>query len=510
AAHELETSPTIMYGCALCNYRLRRYSKCMDILTDLIDLSSAQYPQLVALEGSESMHAAHDAVLDLSSVGNSKALASSCLVEAYNLRMAVAWTLKDKETARHALGSMPHRVEEELDPVSLHNKALLEMDTAPGDGFQKLRWLIQSPPFPPETYGNFLLLCLDHGLWGLAADMRADNPHLLSCLSPDTEEYLEAVLLQRTSPEEAYHKLSKLKNRYTSRLEQSSREIERVRESGDEDSLQMAIGKFDQVLGSYVPVVLAQAGILYELGQPKSCEALLRSVQKYLGDQSVWRLDLAHTLFVQENRYEEAILEYEELVKQHRGDILDIPAVALACMCVSHVIEQQNSVAEEILQKVAVSEQERRLSDPTGRVPVHSCVANLVIGNLYCVKGQPESGVPMTLNGVHPVKDMLAPDTWFYAKKAVMSFLVQCAKRLARIDDKLWERIIDFLNEVDVHGRDMPAEIVSETTSSIQGTVNGNARRRTIADEARAIQVLYRRLVGQSGDMARGTSEQVS
>lgn len=42
--------------------------------------------------------------------------------------------------------------------VSLHNNALINMDTDPTGGFKKLNFLLQSPPFPPETFNNLLLL----------------------------------------------------------------------------------------------------------------------------------------------------------------------------------------------------------------------------------------------------------------------------------------------------------------------------------------------------------------
>lgn len=42
--------------------------------------------------------------------------------------------------------------------MSLHNSALINMDVDPTGGFKKLNFLLQSPPFPPETFGNLLLL----------------------------------------------------------------------------------------------------------------------------------------------------------------------------------------------------------------------------------------------------------------------------------------------------------------------------------------------------------------
>lgn len=51
---------------------------------------------------------------------------------------------------------------QELDPVTLHNQALLNMDTKPSEGFEKLAFLLQQPSFPPVTFGNLLLLYCKH------------------------------------------------------------------------------------------------------------------------------------------------------------------------------------------------------------------------------------------------------------------------------------------------------------------------------------------------------------
>ena len=53
---------------------------------------------------------------------------------------------------------MPPRSEEELDPVTLHNQALMNMDENPTQGFEKLQFLLQQVACPPETFANLLLL----------------------------------------------------------------------------------------------------------------------------------------------------------------------------------------------------------------------------------------------------------------------------------------------------------------------------------------------------------------
>lgn len=73
---------------------------------------------------------------------------------------------------------MPPRSEEELDAVTLHNQALMNMEIRPTEGFEKLQFLLQQNPFPPETLGNLLLLYCKYEYYDLAADVLAENTHL--------------------------------------------------------------------------------------------------------------------------------------------------------------------------------------------------------------------------------------------------------------------------------------------------------------------------------------------
>lgn len=62
--------------------------------------------------------------------------------------------------------------------MTLHNTALFSMDDDATVGFKKLNFLLQNPPFPPETFGNLLLLYCKHQYLDLAADVLAENAHL--------------------------------------------------------------------------------------------------------------------------------------------------------------------------------------------------------------------------------------------------------------------------------------------------------------------------------------------
>ena len=66
-----------------------------------------------------------------------------------------------------------------LNEVTKHFfQALMNMDSKPTEGFEKLQFLLQQNPFPPETFGNLLLLYCKYEYYDLAADVLAENAHL--------------------------------------------------------------------------------------------------------------------------------------------------------------------------------------------------------------------------------------------------------------------------------------------------------------------------------------------
>ena len=93
-------------------------------------------------------------------MGNSSVLKDTALIEAFNLKGAIEYAMKNTEAAREALSDMPPRAEEELDPVTLHNQALMRMDEDPTGGFSVQ--LAEEPPAPAETFGNLLLRTASH------------------------------------------------------------------------------------------------------------------------------------------------------------------------------------------------------------------------------------------------------------------------------------------------------------------------------------------------------------
>ena len=81
----------------------------------------------------------------------------------------------------------------------------MNMELKPTDGFGKLQFLLQQNPFPPETFGNLLLLYCKYEYYDLAADVLAENAHLTyKYLTPYLYDFLEALITQVNSDLEGH------------------------------------------------------------------------------------------------------------------------------------------------------------------------------------------------------------------------------------------------------------------------------------------------------------------
>lgn len=113
----------------------------------------------------------------------------SALIEAFNLKAAIEFQMKNISAGKEAIIDMPPRNDDEIDPVTLHNKALIWMEENPQEGFKKLNFLLNNPPFPPETFSNLLLLYIKYSYFDLTADLLAENTDLtFKCLTQDEYE----------------------------------------------------------------------------------------------------------------------------------------------------------------------------------------------------------------------------------------------------------------------------------------------------------------------------------
>lgn len=80
-----------------------------------------------------------------------------------------------------------------------------------------------------------------------------------------------------------------------------------------------------------------------------------------------------------------------------------------------------------------------------------------MIGTLYCAKANFEFGISRIIKSLEPLDVKLDPDTWFYAKRCLLALADGMAKHTVFVEDKTTSDVLDFLDAVREHGRDMAA-----------------------------------------------------
>ncbi|XP_061906275.1 intraflagellar transport protein 70A [Entelurus aequoreus] len=469
--------PALSYNVALCYYKMSNYAQALKYIGEIIERGIREHPELsvgLTTEG-----------IDVRSVGNTLVLHQTALIEAFNLKAAIEYQLKKLKGAQEALTDMPPRSEEELDTVTLHNQALLNMDSKPSQGFEKLAFLLQQPSFPPVTFGNLLLLYCKHEYFDLAADVLAENAHLTyKLLSPYEYEFLDALLTCQTAPEEAFRKFDDMIGKMTEKLRKLAKQLQDAKAVRDDEGQKKALHEYDTMQEKYIVVLMAQAKIYWNRENFQMVEKIFQKSMEVCNEDDTWKLNVAHVLFMQ-HKYKEAISFYEPIVKKHYDKILDVSAVVLANLCVSYIMTSQNEDAEELMRKIEKEEEQISYVDPDKKV-FHLCIVNMVIGTLYCAKGHYDFGISRVIKSLEPYNKKLGTDTWFYAKRCFLSLLENMSKHIITLKGAVVQECIQFLENCEEYGREVPA-IIEQPLEESRVQMGKN----TVTYEARLLKALF-------------------
>jgi tetratricopeptide repeat protein 30 len=67
---------------------------------------------------------------------------------------------------------------------------------------------------------------------------------------------------------------------------------------------------------------MAQASIYWKMENYPAIEKIFRKSVEFCSDHDIWRLNVAHVLFMQDNnKYKDAIGFYEPIVKKHYDNV---------------------------------------------------------------------------------------------------------------------------------------------------------------------------------------------
>jgi len=216
--------------------------------------------------------------------------------------------------------------------------------------------------------------------------------------------------------------------------------------------------EYDEALERYIPVLMAMARIYWERENYPMVERLFRQSAEFCSEHDTWKLNVAHVFFMQESKFKEGIRYYEPIVKKYEDNILNATAIVLANLCVSYIMTSQNEEAEELMRKIEKEEERIAYTEPE-RQCYHLCIVNLVIGTLYCAKGNFEFGISRIIKSLEPYEKKLGTDTWFYAKRCFLALAENMAKHMLMLKDASIHEILNFLDAADQAGAGIPTLI---------------------------------------------------
>ena len=131
----------------------------------------------------------------------------------------------------------------------------------------------------------------------------------------------------------------------TEQLRRLTKQVQEARNDQDEEKVKYAVTQYDEEIERFIPILMQQAKIYWEQENYNQVERIFRKSVEFCNDHDVWKLNVAHVLFMQvptegestaqsSHKFKEAAGFYEPIVKRNYESILNVEAVVLANLCV--------------------------------------------------------------------------------------------------------------------------------------------------------------------------------
>lgn len=91
----------LAYNIALCYYKLKQLAPSLKFIADIIEKGVREHPELGVGSNTEG--------IEVKSVGNTQSLKETALVESFNLKAAIEYSMKNINQSKEALMDMPPR-----------------------------------------------------------------------------------------------------------------------------------------------------------------------------------------------------------------------------------------------------------------------------------------------------------------------------------------------------------------------------------------------------------------
>lgn len=78
---------------------------------------------------------------------------------------------------------------------------------------------------------------------------------------------------------------------------------------------------------------------------------------------------------------------------------------------------------------------------------------------MYCSKGNYEFGIGRIIVSFQHFARRMNMDTWYYAKRCIMSLIENLTKQIIVIPDKLFMELVTFLENSDKNGKTITTQV---------------------------------------------------
>jgi len=310
----------------------------------------------------------------------------------------------------------------------------------------------------------------------------AENAELTyKYMMPQDYEFLDILILAQSAADEAYRRFDELSAKHIEALRRGTKNIQDARRQRDQNAVKKYLNEFDEALSKYIPVLMGQAKIYWDMEHYSMVEKIFRQSAEFCSEDESWKLNVAHIFFMQE-KFKECIRYYEPFVRKHSENLLSVTAIILANLCVAYVMTSANEEAEELMR--LVEKEEEKLGDNSKPV-YHLCIINLVIGTLYCAKGNFEFGVSRIIKSLEPYEKKIGVDTWYYAKRCFLALGESLGKNMLLLKDEAFDDVIAFFDAAAQVGKNI------QTTISPIENQDSPESKRTVAQEARLLKKFF-------------------
>ena len=482
--------PILSYYIALCHYQLKNYDVALGLVDELIN----------SIENEDTS--------DQESMMNHE-----FVVEAINLKAAILHATKVYDAAKDTMSCF----HDNLDAITIHNDVIINSEDDPNIAIQKLEFLLSEEISPTETLHNLLTLYASHGQEHLAAETFQANKDLAKEVLPrEVYGYFDALQVSITSREDAITMLEKQVSTYIPKLRSGKKDVssaESMRpatshrlstastarpttasERKTHQAVAAATQNVEAILDYYIPTLCLQAKLNWDKEDYSAAEQVLRkgAADFCTTDNDSWSTEnMGHIMFAQD-KFEDSIQHYESILALTNAneDILEISPVVLGNLCVCYIMTNQNEAAEDIIKTVEREEQQRSaLGGPDEQTNHCSCMINLVIGTLYCNRGNYEFGIDRVCKSLQPCEKNLSLDTWIYARQCFLDFASKVSKLMIHIKQDTLENILDLLSDVESHGKHI-LTTESKTDDEESDSLN-STEPETLSTQAKQLKNLY-------------------